>query len=122
MEKSLFEQMGGTYHQESDYCLPDLSAPELPTIGVWGQRHLRYLKERRQTLYTALLLSGGLNSYLTEIDQQAEDMYSQLIKQMAERHGITEHLKATNQMRWVGLVNACKAQAEEIVFTELIFV
>ena len=105
MEKSLFERMGGTFYQEGDYFLPDLSAPELPAIGVWGQRRRRYLKEHRQTLYTALLLSGELNSNLTEIDTQVEAMLSQLIKQMAKQEGITEQLKAENQMEWVGKIN-----------------
>ena len=87
MEKSLFEQMGGTYHQEADYFLPDLSVPELPAIGVWGQRRRQYLKNHCQALYTALLLSGKLNNHLSEVDEQAESMFSQLVKQMAEQEG-----------------------------------
>ena len=121
VEKSFFKRMGGTYHQEGDYFLPDLSAPELPAIGVWGQRRRRYLKEHRQTLYTALLLSGELNSNLTEIDTQVEAMLSQLIKQMAKQEGITEQLKAENQMEWVKKINNIRERAEEIINTELIY-
>lgn len=121
MEKPLFERMGGTYHQEGNYFLPDLSVPELPAIGAWGQRRRRYLKEHRQALYTALLLSGELNSNLTEIDTQVEAMFSQLIKQMAEQEGITEQLKAENQMEWVGKMNNIRQRAEEIINTELIY-
>ena len=80
MEKSLFEQMDGTYYQEGDYFLPDLSVPELPAIGIWGQRRRQYLEEHRQALYTALLLSGKLNDHLSEVDEQAEAMFSQLVK------------------------------------------
>ena len=121
MEKSFFERMGGTYRQEGDYLIPNLSAPELPAIGVWEQRRRRYLKEHRQALYTALLLSGELNSNLTEIDTQVEAMFSQLIKQMAEKEGITEQLKAENQMEWVGKMNNIRQRTEEIINTELIY-
>ena len=80
MAKSIFEQMGGTYYQQGDYLLPNLAVPESVIIGIWGQRHLQYLKKHRQAVYTAILLSGELNSYLAEIDQQAGDMFSQLVK------------------------------------------
>ena len=122
MEKSFFERMGGTYRQEGDYLIPNLSAPELPATGVWGQRRRRYLKEHRQALYTALLLSGKLNDHLSEIDAQAEAMCSQLAKQMAEREGTTEQLKVENQMEWVGRMNNIRSAAEEIVNAEIIFV
>jgi len=121
MEKSIFKQMGGTYRQQDDYLLPNLTVPETILIGVWGQRHLRYLKLNRQTIYTAMLLSGELNSYLTEIDLQAEDMFSQLVKQMAEQEGITEQLKTDHQMEWVGRMNNIRNRATEIVNDELIF-
>ena len=121
MEKPTFEQMGGTYRQEGDYSLPNLTVPESVSIGIWGQRRRQYLREHRKALYNALLLGGNLNSHLADIDQQAEDMFSQLVNQMAEREGITEQLKADNQMRWIGLMNTCKAQAEEIIYTELIY-
>ena len=120
MEKSLFERMGGTYHQEGDYFLPDLSVPELPAIGIWGQRRRRYLKEHRQALYTALLLSGKLNDHLSEVDEQAEAMFSQLVKQMAAQDSITEQFKADNQMEWVRQMNSARNRAEEVIYNELI--
>lgn len=95
----IFEEMGGTYARQGDYLLPCLSLPaENKPIGVWGQRHLRYLKHHRKVLYTNLLISGKLNSYLADIDEQAEDMFLRLIKQMAERKGVTEQLKAEKPM------------------------
>lgn len=121
MEKSFFEQMGGSYHQEGDYILPDLSVSELPAIGIWGQRRRRYLEEHRQALYAALLLSGRLNNHLSEIDTQAKDMFFQLVDRMAEQEGITEQLKVENQMEWVGRMNSIRFAAEEIVNTEIIF-
>ena len=121
MEKSLFERMGGTYHQEGDYFLPNLAVPESVPVGVWGQRRRRYLREHRKALYNALLLSGKLDSHLADINQQAEDMFSQLVKQMAEHEGITEQLKAKNQMEWVGQMNNIRNRVEEIICNELIF-
>lgn len=122
MEKSLFEQMGGTYHQEANYFLPDLSVPELSAIGVWGQRRRQYLKNHCQALYTALLLSGKLNNHLSEVDEQAESMFSQLVKQMAEQEGITEQLKAEHQMEWVGRMNSIRNQGIEVVSAEIIYI
>ena len=121
MEKSFFEQIGGTYYQEGDYFFPDLSVPKLPAIGIWGQRRKRYLKEHRQALYTALLLSGKLDGHLSEIDTQAEAMFFQLVDQMAGQEGITEQLKVENQMEWVGRMNSIHSAAEEIVNAEIIF-
>lgn len=121
MEKSLFDQMGGTYYQEGDYLLPDLSVPELPTIGVWGQRRKQYLKEHHQALYTALLLSGKLNNHLSEVDEQAEAMFSQLVKQMAAQDSITEQFKADNQMEWVRQMNSARNRAEEVIYNKLIY-
>ena len=121
MEKSLFERMSGTYHQEGDYFLPDLSVPELPAIGIWGQRRRRYLKEHRQALYTALLLSGKLNDHLSEVDEQAEAMFSQLVKQMAAQDSITEQFKADNQMEWVRQMNSARNRAEEVIYNKLIY-
>ena len=121
MEISLFERMGGTYHQEGDYFLPDLSVPELPAIGIWGQRRRRYLKEHRQALYTALLLSGKLNDHLSEVDEQAEAMFSQLVKQMAAQDSITEQFKADNQMEWVRQMNSARNRAEEVIYNKLIY-
>ena len=99
MEKTIFEEMGGTYISVGDYFLPDLELPETETqsIGIWGQRHLRYLKEYRRVFYFNLLTSGKLNNYLADIDRQAEEMFSRLVKQMAECEGVTEQLKAENQ-------------------------
>lgn len=100
MEKSLFEQMGGTYSQVGDFLLPDIALPEQKEkpIGIWGQRRLRYLKQHRKVLYYNLLTSGKLNKHLADINEQAEDMFSRLVKQMAEREGVTEQLKAIDQM------------------------
>ena len=121
MEKSLFEQMDGTYYQEGDYFIPNLSVPELPAIGIWGQRRRRYLKEHRQALYTALLLSGKLNDHLSEVDEQAEAMFSQLVKQMAAQDSITEQFKADNQMEWVRQMNSARNRAEEVIYNKLIY-
>ena len=120
--KSLFEQMGGTYILQGDYYLPNLTLPaeENKTIGIWGQRYLRYLKQHRTILYTNLLTSGKLNSYLADIDKQAEDMFLRLVKQMAEREGVTEQLKAENQMEWVGRMNNIRNRATEIINADLI--
>lgn len=122
MEKSLFEQMGGTYHQEGDYFLPNLSVPELPAIGIWGQRRRRYLKEHCQALHTALLLSGKLSNHLSEIDEQAETIFFQLVKLLEEQEGIREQLKAENQMEWVRKMNSARNRAEEIIYNELIYI
>lgn len=124
MAKTIFEEMGGAYVQQGDYLLPCLSLPaekENKPIGVWGQRHLRYLKQHRKALYTNLLTSGKLNSYLADIDKQAEDMFSRLVKQLTEREGVTEQLKAENQMEWVGRMNNIRSKAMEIVTAELIY-
>ena len=122
MKKSIFEQMGGTYHQEGDYLLPDQTPPEIAPVGVWGQRRKRYLKAHRNPIYTALFLSGELDSHLSEIDAQAEAMFFQLVSQLAEREGITEQLNADCQMEWVGRMNNIRNRATEMVNAELIFV
>lgn len=119
--KSLFEEMGGTYHEEGDYFLPDLSLPETAPVGIWGQRRKHYLKTQRGPIYTALLLSGELNSHLSEIDIQAEAMFFQLVKQLAEQEGITEQFKAENQMEWVGRMNNIRNQVEEIIYNGFIY-
>ena len=123
MTKTIFEEMGGAYVRQGDYDLHCLSLPtekENKPIGVWGQRHLRYLKQHHKVLYTNLLTSGKLNSYLADIDVQAEEMFSRLVKQMAEREGVTEQLKAENQMEWVGRMNNIRNRATEIVNADLI--
>ena len=124
MAKTIFEEMGGAYVRQGDYNLPCLSLPaekENKPIGVWGQRHLRYLKQHRKVLYTNLLTSGKLDSYLADVDAQAEDMFLRLAEQMAERVGVTEQLKAENQMEWVGRMNNIRSRAMEIVNAELIY-
>ena len=124
MSKTIFEEMGGAYVRQGDYNLPCLSLPaekENKPIGVWGQRHLRYLKQHRKVLYTNLLTSGKLNSYLADIDKQAEDMFLRLIEQIANREGVTEQLKAENQMEWVCRKNNIRSRAMEIVNDELIY-
>ncbi len=124
MEKSLFEQNGGTYRQVGDYFLPNITLPEAETepIGIWGQRHLRYLKQHRKVLYINLLTGGKLNSHLAEIDRQAEDMLFRLVKEMTEKQGVTEQLKATDQMTWVGRMNNIRNAATEIVNNEIIYI
>ena len=124
MEKTMFEQMGGTYTQQGDCYLPNLVLPtekETRPIGVWGQRHLRYLKECHRITYANLLTSGKLNSYLVDIDERAENMFLRLVKQMAEHEGVTERLKAENQMEWVGQINNIRICATEIVNQVIIF-
>ena len=111
MAKTIFEEMGGTYVWQGDYNLPCLSLPAEKVnkpIGVWGQRHLRYIRQYKR-------------SYLADIDKQAEDLFFRLVKQMAEREGVTEQLKAENQMEWVGRMNNICNQAIEIVNTDLIY-
>lgn len=122
MEKSLFEQNGGTYRQVGDYFLPNITLPEEnEPIGVWGQRHLRYLKQHRKIFYTNLLTSGKLNSHLAELNKQAEDMFFRVVKQLAEKESVTEKLKAENQMEWVGRMNNIRNRAIEIVNADLIY-
>lgn len=124
MAKTIFEEMGGNYVRQGDYLFPCLSLPaekENKSIGVWGQRHLRYLKQHRRVLYTNLLTSGKLNSYLADIDAQAEDMFLRLVEQMAECEGVTEQLKAENQMEWVGRINNIWNRTMEIVNHEVIY-
>lgn len=110
-----------TYHLEGDYLLPDLLPPPSSNIGVWGQRRKRYLQQYHDGLYTAMLLSGRLNTHLEEVDRQAEEMLFQLVDQMVRTEGVTEQLKATNQMAWVGAMNNIRARAEEVVYAELIY-
>ena len=124
MAKTIFEEMGGTYVRQGDYNLPCLSLPaekEHKPIGVWGQRHLQYIRQYKRILYTNLLTSGKLNSYLADIDEQAEDLFFRLVKQMAECEGVTEQLKAENQMEWVGAMNSIRYRATEIVNAEVIY-
>lgn len=124
MAKSIFEQLGGAYEQQDDYLLPCLTVPaeNEQSIGVWGQRHLRYLKEYRRATYITLLTSGRLNDYLVGIDRQAQERMDAMLPRMMEEAGVTEELKARDPMRWVGLMNTLKAQAEEVIYFELIYI
>ena len=116
------EKTGINYTLQGDYYLPDLALPaeEQQPIGIWGQRHLRHIKQNRRVLYTNLLTSGKLNSYLADINRQAEEVFSRLVKQMAEYEGVTVQLKADNQMAWVGRMNDIRSRATEIVNNDLI--
>jgi len=124
MAKSLFEQLGGTYRKESDYLIPCLTVPaeEEQPIGVWGQRHLDYLKQYRKVTYTNLLTSGRLNIYLADIDRQAQERFEKLIEGMKQTQGITERLKEENALEWTGRLNNIRACAREIVNREIIYV
>ena len=122
MIKSLFEQLDGTYHEENGYFIPDLRLPaeEEQPIGIWGQRHLDYLKQYRKVTYTNLLTSGRLNTYLADIDRQAQERFERLIEGMKQAQGITERLKEENALEWTGRLNNIRACAREIVNEEII--
>ena len=123
MEKHIYnEQTGISYTLQGDYYIPDLTLPdeEEQSIGLWGQRHLRCIKQHRKVLCLNLLTSGKLNRYLSDLDKQAEEMFSRLVKQMAEREGVTEQLKADNQMEWIARMNNIRSRATEIVNKSLI--
>lgn len=123
MEKTIFEQMGGTYYEENGYLIPNLTLPpeEENPIGIWGQRHKRYLKEHRKATYTTLLTSGKLNTYLANIDEQAQGRFERLIEQMKQSQGITEQLKADNALEWAGRMNSIRECVMEIVNEEIIY-
>ena len=124
MANTIFEQTGGTYTQVGDYMLPDLLPAEEETeanIGVWGMRHKRYLKQNHKVLYYNLLTSGKLNSYLADIEQQAQDLFLRLVKDLAEKENVTENLKATDQMLWVRKMNNIRNRATEIVNADIIY-
>ena len=123
MKKTIFEEIGGTYIRHGDYLIPCLTLPEEEQrfVGVWGQRHLRYLKEYRRSVYLNLLTSGRLNDYLAGIEEQAQKRFERIVEQMAESEGITEQLKATDQVAWVGEMNNIWSRAREVVNAELIY-
>lgn len=124
MDKYIYDEKNGLWYElQGDYYLPCLKLPEEPEvhIGIWGQRHRRYLKSHRRALYTSLLTSGKLNDYLTDLNEQAEAMFSRLVKQLSEKEGVTEGLKAENQMLWVQRMNNIRSAAMEIVSSELIY-
>lgn len=125
MENKIHDEKNGLWHEkQGDYYLPCLELPkdENEHIGIWGQRHLRYLKQYRKVLYTNLLTSGKLNSHLVEINKQAEKLYFRLVKQFAESEGVTEQLKADNPMEWVGRMGNIESRCREIVNSEVLFI
>ena len=125
MENRIYDESNGLwYAKKGGYYLPELALPseEEKLIGIWGQRHLRYLKEHKQFVYLNLLTSGRLNEYLASVDEQAEDMFSRLVKECAERQGVTERLKAENQLLWVQKMNNIQACVREVVNSEMIYI
>lgn len=124
MDKYIYNEKNGLWYElQGDYDLPCLKLPEERTayIGVWGQRHLRYLKQHHKGLYSELLISGKLNDYLADINEQAEEMFSRLVKELTEKEGVTEAIKAENQMLWVQKGNSIRSAAMEIVSNDLIY-
>ena len=125
MTDTLFEQLGGTYTQIGDYLLPDLSLPaekETGNIGVWALRHKRYLKQHHKVLYYNLLTSGKLHSHLADTEEQAQQLFFRLVKEYAEKEGVTEQLKSADQMAWVRQMNNIRERATEVVNSEVVFV
>ena len=118
--QSTFEKLGGTYKQVGDYLLPEIEVPENPEVGFWGMQRRKYLLEHQSALYTALFLGGKLADHLQEIDRSATQMFDQLVDQLKIRNGVTEQLKAADQMKWVRRMNAVRYEAAEIVAKELI--
>lgn len=123
MAKTIFEQMDGTYTMQGDYCLPNLTLPteEERPIGVWAQRRLRYLKQHHKILYYNLLTSGKLHSHLADVEEEAQTLFLRLVKQYAEREGVTEQLKAENPMEWGQKMNNIRNRVAETVCADLIF-
>ena len=126
MEQYIYNEQNGLWYElRGDYYIPCLDLPaekEEQSIGVWGRRHLRYIREHKKALYTSLLTSGRLQSYLADVEEQAQELFERLMKQRAEREGITETLKADNQMEWVQRMNALRSAVIETVNAEVIFV
>ena len=124
MDKYIYDEKNGLWYElQGDCYLPCLKLPkeESRHIGIWGQRHLRYLKQHRKGLYSELLISGKLNDYLADLNEQAEKMFSRLVKQLAEKEGVTEAIKAENQLLWVQRMNSIRNDAMEIVSSDLIY-
>ncbi len=123
MAKTIFEELGGKYERQGDYLIPCIALPaeEEQPIGTWGQRHLDYLKQYRKVTYTNLLTSGRLNTYLADIDKQAEELFFRLVEQMKQEQGITERLKEENALEWVQRMNNIRACVREIVEKEVIY-
>ena len=126
MDKYIYDENNGLWYElQGDYYIPCLTLPaekEERYIGVWGRRHLRYILEHKKVFYTNLLTSGELQTYLADIEEQAQELFNRLMKQRAEREGITEKLKADNQMEWIGKVNALREAVTETINAEVIFV
>ena len=123
MTDTLFEQLGGTYTQQGDYLLPNLALPaekETGNIGVWALRHKRYIKQHHKVLYYNLLTSGKLDSYLADIEEQAQQLFLRLVKELAEKESVTEQLKAADQMKWVARMNNIRSRVTEIVNAEVV--
>ena len=118
--KTIYEQLGGTYREENGNLVPDVELPEQKPIGKYGRMHLEYLKQHRRGRYSALLGEGQLNAYLADVDEQAHEMLSSLTVELAKTQGIDDQLKATDQMRWVQMMNNVRSSAEETVMRELI--
>ena len=123
MAKTIFEQTGGTYTMQGDYCLPDLTLPaeEERLIGVWAQRRRQYLKQHHKILFYNLLTSGKLRSHLADVEEEAQSLFLRLVKEYAEREGLTEQLKAENPTEWVQKMNNIRSRAAETVYADLIF-
>ena len=121
--KSIFEQIGGTYTKQGDYCLPNLTLPaeEERPIGVWGQRRLRYLKQHHKVMYYNLLTSGKLHSHLADVEEEAQALFSRLVKEYAEKEGVAEQLKAADPMAWVRRMNNIRSRVIEVVNAEVVF-
>ena len=122
--KSIFEQIGGTYTKQGDYRLPNITLPaeDERTIGVWGQRRLRYLKQHHKVLYYNLLTSGKLHSHLADVEEEAQSLFSRLVKEHAEKEGISEQLKTADQMAWVRQMNNIRSRATEIVNADVVLI
>ena len=123
MAKSLFEELGGRYERQGDYLIPCLTVPaeEEQPIGIWGQRHMNYLKQYHKVTYTNLFTNGRLNAYLVDVDRQAQERFERLIEGMKQTQDITEQLKAENALEWTGKMNNIRACAREIVYDEIIY-
>lgn len=121
MEKSMFERMGGTYRQEGDYLIPNLEAPKAPKIGKYGMLRHQYLRENKRAILTGMQISGELNAHLEQIDREATEMVERLTSRMAKAEGVTEALKRSDQMAWIGAMNSIRDRAEETVLNDLIY-
>ena len=124
MATTIFEQMGGTYTMQGDYCLPDLTLPpeEERPIGVWGHRRLRYLKQHHKILYYNLLTSGKLHSHLADVEEEAQTLFLRLVKEYAERESVIEQLKAENPMEWVRRMNNIRERVMETIYSDVVFI